>query len=452
MNIKLEKKSDVRALVTMSIEKADYSEKVEKALKNYRKRATIPGFRPGQAPMNMLRKRFGNEITGEEVNRLIGENLQKYIADNKVKVLGEPMPNMELQKPIDFASDEAFEVYFDCALAPEFDVELTKKDTVDFYNITIAEEMVDSQVQMYASRGGSYQKVESYQKGDMVKGLLAELDENGNTLEEGVQVEDAVMLPTYIKDEAEAAKFEGISTNTVITINPAKAYANSDVELSSLLKLSKEEAVTKTGDFSFQINEITRFTPAEVNQALFDQVFGEGNVKSEEEFRSKIKEQLASQFSSDADFKFMIDLRKYTEDKVGELQFDAEILKRYLAAVNPDKDQAYIDENYEGGMKQLKWQLIKEKMANKFEVKVDDNDILNAAKELTRMQFAQYGMANVGDEILEQYAKEQLKKREQVDNLVNRCIEQKIAAAAKDVVTLNLKEVSLEDFNKMFEN
>ncbi|MCF0184739.1 MAG: trigger factor [Bacteroidaceae bacterium] len=451
MNITLEKKTDVRALLTMTIEKADYSERVEKALKDFRKRANMPGFRPGQVPMGLLKKRFGHDITAEEVNKLIGENLNKYIRDNKVKALGEPMPNMELQKPIDFESEEAGNVYFDIALAPEFTVELGKEDVIDYYKIGVTDEMVQKQVEMYAARAGEYGKVDAYQKGDMTKGLLAELDAEGNTLEGGVQVEGAVMLPTYIKDEAEAAKFEGVTPNTVLTLNLHKAYNGSEIELSSLLKLSKEEAVTKTGDFSYQIDEITRHIPHAIDQELFDQTFGEGACASEDEFRGKIRGQLAQQFTSDANFKFLMDMRKYVEGKVGELHYDEEILKRYLAAANPDKDQKYIDENYEGGMKQLTWQLIKNQLTQTFEVKVDDGDILNAAKEATRVQFAQYGMANIADEILENYAKEQLKKREQVDQFVDRCIEDKIGAAVKAAVTLNEKEVSFDEFNKMFQ-
>ena len=451
MNITLEKKSDVSALLTMSIEKADYTERVDKALKEYRTRANLPGFRQGQVPMGLMKKRFGREVTMEEVNRLIGEKLSEYLRENKVRVLGEPMPNMELQKPIDFDGEGAGDVYFDIALSPEFTIELTKKDTIDYYKIKVTDEMVQKQVEMYAARAGQYGKVDTYQKGDMTKGLLAELDENGSTLEGGVQVEGAVMLPTYIKDEAEAAKFEGLTPNTVITINLFKAYAGSEIELSSLLKLSKEEAVKKTGDFSYQIDEITRHIPHEVNQELFDQTFGEGACASEADFRAKIREQLERQFEADANFKFLMDMRAYAEKKVGELEFDENILKRYLAAANPDKDQKYIDENYEGGMKQLTWQLIKNQLTQTFEVKVDDGDILNAAKEATRVQFAQYGMANIADEILENYAKEQLKKREQVDQFVDRCIEDKIGAAVKAAVTLNEKEVSFDEFNKMFQ-
>lgn len=451
MNITLEKKSDVSALLTMTIEKADYSERVEKAMKTFRKQASLPGFRRGQVPMSLLKKRFGSEMTAEEVNKLIGESLNSYIRENNVKVLGEPLPNMELQKPIDFDSDEPGNVYFDIALAPEFSVELSKDDKIDYYTISVTDEMVQNRVDMYASRAGQYGKVDSYQKGDMTKGLLAELDADGNTLEGGVQVEGAVMLPTYMKDEAEIAKFEGVSPNTVITLNLFKAYDGSEIELSSLLKLSKEEAVQKTGDFSYQIDEITRHIPHAVDQELFDQIFGEGACSSEEEFRGKIREDLKQQYAIDSNYKFFADMRKYVENKVGELHFDEKILKRFLLSVNPDKDQAYVDENYEGGMKQLAWQLIKDRLAEKFEVKVQQEDLLTAGKELAREQFARYGMDNIPEEMLENYAKKQMEKREDIERLFQLCLEQKIAAAVKDAVTLNEQEVSFEDFRKFYE-
>lgn len=449
MNITLEKIDAVNGLITVEIEKADYAEKVDKALKDFRKKANMPGFRPGQAPMGMLKQRFGEEITAEQVNKLLGEKLYGYIREEKLNILGEPLPNAEKQMDIDFKTMEKMSFVFDVAFAPEFDGKLSENDTVDYYTITVDDEMVGKQVDMYASRAGQYTKVDDYQEKDMVKGLIVELDENGNALEGGLQVEDAVMLPNYFKNDEEKAKFAGAKVGDVITFNPYNAYNGSDIELSSLLKISKEEAAEKKGNFSYQFTEITRFTPAELNQELFDQVLGEGKVSSEEEFRAEVRKTMEEQFATDSDFKFMIDLRTYLTGRIGELSYPEAMLKRIMRLNNQDKGEKFVEDNFEKSLKELTWHLTKEQLIEQFEVKIEHADVLETAKQVTRVQFALYGMANVPDEVLVNYASEMLKDQRQAEGLVERCVENKIAAAAKGLVKLNHKTVSIDEFNKM---
>lgn len=450
MNISLENIDKVSALLTIKMEKADYAEKVEKSLKDYRKKANIPGFRPGQAPLSLLKKRFGKEVAAEEVNKLLGEKLYAYIKDNNLNVLGEPLPTEGRQQDIDFETMDSFEFVFDLALAPEFEVAVSGDDTIDYYNITVDDKMIDGQVKMYAQRAGGYDKVDTYESNDMVKGLLAELDENGNTKEGGIQVENAIMMPEYFKNDEQKAIFNGCKVNDVLVFNPSKAYEGRDVELSSLLKISKEEAAGVTSNFSFQVQEITRFKEAELNQELFDQVFGKGVVNSEEEFRAKISSALAEQFESDSDYKFLLDLRTYLMNKVGKLQFADAILKRYMRLTNKDKDEKFIEDNYEKSLEELTWHLIKEKLVKAYGIKVENDDLKEMAKSITKTQFAQYGMINVPDNVIENYAGEMLKKQEQVESLVNRCIDDKLVKAVKGVVKLENKPISAEDFNKMF--
>lgn len=450
MDIKFDKTGNVTAELTITIVKADYEERVNAALKDFRKKASMPGFRPGQAPMGMLKKRFGTEITAEQVNKLLGEQLYGYIRDNNINILGEPLPNEEKQQDIDFNTMDSFSFVFDVALAPEFDAKLTAKDKVDYYNITVDDAMVDQQIQMYTSRAGEYKKVDEYQPKDMVKGLLSELDAEGNPLEGGVQVEGAVMLPDYMKNEDEKAKFAGAKTNDVITFSPFAAYEGNEAELSSLLKIQKEEVASKTGNFTFQISEITRYEAAALTQALFDQVMGEGVCKNEEEFRAKVQEQLSAQFEADSEFRFMVDLRQYLTGRIGEVEFPDAMLKRVMRLNNPDKDERYVEDNYEGSIKELTWHLIKEQLADQFEVKINQDDVLETAKQVTKIQFAQYGMTNVPEEVLTNYANEMLKNKQQAEGLVTRAVENKIAAAAKGLVKLNEKKVTLDEFNKLF--
>lgn len=450
MNISLENLDKVSALLTVKMEKADYAAKVDKALKDYRKKANIPGFRPGQAPMSLLKKRFGKEVTAEEVNKLLGEKLYEYIRENKLNVLGEPLPTEGRNQNIDFDTMEDFEFVFDLALAPEINIELNGDDTVDYYHIEVDDKMIDSQVKMYTQRGGSYDKVDNYEAKDMVKGLLAELDENGNTKEGGIQVENAVLLPEYMKNDDQKAIFNGCKVNDVLVFNPNKAYDGHDTEIAALLKIKKEDVAAMTSDFSYQVQEITRFKEAELNQELFDQVFGKDSVKSEEEFRNKIKSIMEEQFAADSDYKFILDLRTYLMNKIGKLEYPDAILKRFMAVQNKAKGEEFNEENYEKSLEELTWHLIKEQLVKNYEIKIETEDLKNTAKNITKIQFAQYGMINVPEDVLENYANEMLKKQDQVESLVTRSVENKLAEVLKNVVKLNEKQISVEDFNKLF--
>ena len=448
MNISLQNVDQVSAVLTVQIEKADYQDKVEKALKTLRKRVNMPGFRPGMVPMGLVKKQYGTSVLVEEVDKLMQEKVNEYIRENKVDMLGAPLPK---ESNVDFTKDENFEFAFDIALAPEFTVDLSANDTIDYYDINVTDEMVDQQVKMYTQRTAKYEKVEDYQDNDLLKGLLAELDENGNTKEGGIQVEGAVMMPTYMKNDDQKAIFNGAKTNTVLVFNPSVAFDNNEAELASLMKIKKEEVAAHTGNFSFQIDEITRMIPGDLNQELFDQVLGEGKAHNEEEFRAQIKETIAKQFEADSDYKFLIDVRSYVSGKIGKLQFADELMKRIMLENNKDKGEEFVTEHYEKSLEELTWHLIKEKLVAAHNIKVEQADINEMAKEATRAQFAQYGMINVPDELLENYSKEMLKKRESVEALVNRSIEAKLSEALKAQVTLNHKAISAEEFNKMFE-
>lgn len=448
MNISLQNVNNVSAVLTVQIEKADYQEKVEKSLKTLRQRVNMPGFRKGMVPMGLIKKQYGTSVLLEEVDKLMQEKVGEYIRENKVNMLGAPLPK---ENNANFETDENFEFSFDIALAPEFNLELSNNDTVDYYDIEVTDEMVDQQVQMYTQRTAKYDKVDEYQDKDMVKGLLAELDENGNTKEGGVQVEGAVMMPSYMKNDDQKAIFNNAKVNTVLVFNPSVAFDNNEAELASLLKVQKEEAANYKGNFSFQIEEITRMIPGDLNQELFDQVLGEGKAHSEEEFRAQVKESIAKQFVADSDYKFLLDVRTFAMEKVGKLEFADDLMKRIMLENNKEKGEEFVSENYDKSLEELTWHLIKEKLVAANGIKVEQNDITEMAKEATRAQFAQYGMLNVPEELLENYSKEMLKKRESVEALVNRCVEAKLSEVLKGQVTLNHKAISVEEFNKMFQ-
>ncbi|AGB28414.1 trigger factor [Prevotella dentalis DSM 3688] len=448
MKVSFENPDKINALLTITVEEDDYKNDVEKTLKDYRRKANVPGFRPGQAPMGMIKRQFGASVKMDTINKIVGNEIQKYIADNKVQMLGEPLAS-EKQEPQDLEKAGPYTFMFDIAVAPEFDVELSDKDTIDYYSIDVDDELVNRQVEMFASRTGKYEDAETYAEGDMLKGDLRELDENGNTKEGGLTVEAAVLMPNYIKADDQKKLFDGAKAGDIITFNPRKAYPEGDTEISALLKIKKEEVAEHTGDFSYQITQIQRFQNHAVDQELFDQTFGEGVVKSEEEFRRKIGEGLKVQLGRDSDYKFLLDVRKYVEDKVGQLTYPDALLKRIMLQNNKDKGQEFVDKNYEASLKELSWSLMRSKLSEKAGVKVNDDDVKNAARETARVQFAQYGMSNVPEEYVDNYANELLKKQETVQNFVDRAVDVKLTEAVKNVVKLNEKHISLDDFNKM---
>lgn len=448
MKISFENPDKINGLLTLTVEEADYKDNVEKTLKDYRKKANFPGFRPGMVPMGLIKKQFGASAKMDAINKLVGEQINKYIQDHHIQMLGEPLPSQS-QTPQDLEKPAPYTFAFDIAVAPEFKIELGKEDKVDYYKITVDDKLIDDQIDMLASRNGSYENAETYEGNDLMKGDLRELDENGNTKEGGIVVEGASMMPSYIKVEDQKKLFDGAKVGDVITFNPKKAYPDNEVEVSNLLKISKDEAAGMTADFSYQVTSISHFQKAAVDQKLFDSIYGKDTVKTVEEFRKKIAEDLERQLTGDSDYKLLLDIRKYCEDKVGKLTYPDELLKRIMLAGNKDKDQKFVDKNYDLSIKELTWHLIKEQLLTAHNVKIDDNDVKATAKETARAQFAQYGMTNVPEEYIDNYADEMLKKRENVDGLVDRAVDHKLTLALKDVVTLNEKEISLDDFNKM---
>ncbi len=450
MKITFDCPDKINGQLTMTIEPADYQEQVEKTLKNYRKKAQVPGFRPGMVPMGMIKKQYGTAVKVEEINKLMGEKLYGYIQENKIEMLGEPLPS-EKQVPQDFEKEGDLTFVFDIAVAPEFKVELTNNDKIDYYQIKVEDKLIDDQVQMYASQAGEFVKAETFSGNDTITGDMRELDADGNTKEGGIAAEGAMVMPAYIKDEDQKKLFDGCKAGDIITFNPKKAYPDNDAEVAALLKVQKDDVKDLTADFSYQITEIRHFQPADVDQKLFDRVFGEGTVTDEKAFREKIAETIAPQLQQNSDYKFMLDLRQYAENKVGELTFPEALLKRVMMQNNKDKGADFVEKNFEGSIKELKWHLIKQQLVAANNIKVEEADLKAVAKEAIRAQFAQYGMSNVPDDVLENYAAEQLKKRENIDNFVDRAVETKLTEALKNVVNLNQKEVTLEDFNKLMQ-
>jgi trigger factor len=400
-------------------------------------------------PLNLLKKMYGKSILAEEINNILSEGLYNYIKDNNIDLLGEPLPNETEQKEIDFDNQESFEFVFDIALPPAFEVELTKKDKIKYYQSTPDDTMIENQVKSYAGRFGKYEQEETVEEQDMLKGLLVEL-ENGEEKADGIRVENAVLTPAYMKDEAIKTVFVGAKKEGEVIFNPKQAYEN-EAEVASLLKMKKEEVENLTSDFKYTIQSITRYHEAAVDQDLFDKVFGEGTVKSEKEFKEKIKENIAENLLQDSNYKFGLDVREFLVKKYKDLSFPDAFLKRWLLRTNKDMTEERVEADYPKMKEDLTWQLIRNKIAKAHDVKIEKEDVEAYAKKIARSQFAQYGIPNADDQMIEPYVQEMLQNENQLNAIIDRVTENKVVDIIKEAVKLDVKEVSIEEFNKMFE-
>lgn len=451
MNVSLTNIDKVNAIIEVNVAKADYQEKVDNALKTFRKKANIPGFRQGNVPMGMVKKMYGKSILADEINKLVGETVYKHIQENNLNVLGEPLPNEEKQPEIDFDKDEEFSFFFDIALAPEVKLSLTKKDKITYYNIEVDKETLDKQIESYKANYGKYEKVdEGAKETDLIRGKISEL-ENGKVKEGGITVEEGVLMPSYVKEKGEQKKFIGVKPGTSVTFNPGKAYEGNAAELASLLQIKKEEVTALPAEFVFEVSEITRYKEAELDQELFDKVFGEGAVKTKKEFTDKVKETIQAQFKPDCDYKFLVDAKELLFKKAGDVEFPSAFLKRWMLASDKERDAKELDEQYPLIESDLKFHLIKEQIAKENEIKLDQTDMKAVAMQAAQAQFAQYGMMGLPPEMVENYANDMLKNEENARNLFDRAMETKISDVLKEKLGVEEKTVSLDEFRKFFE-
>ena len=450
MNTTLKNIDPVNAIIKIDIVKDDYATIVESSLKKFRQRAEIPGFRKGMVPMGMVKKLYGESVLVDEINKLISEKLFSYIKENDLNILGEPLPNETEQKEINFQTQEDFEFCFDIALAPELKIELNKRDKLVYNEVDIDDELLNKQIESQKANHGSYTQVDEFSGKDMLKGTLTEW-EAGAAKADGLQVEDAVMMPSYIKNEEEKAKFDHAKKGDSIVFNPSVAYEGNEAEISSFLKIEKEEIGKYTGEFSIEIAEITHYEEAEMNQDFFNKVYPSGEVTTEEEFKEKVRAQIAEQYAPNSDYLFMQEIHKLFEKKAGNIEFPDAFLKRWLLASNKEKTAETLEEEYPKIIEDLKFHLIKEQIVKENNFQLEDNDVVTFAKRIARAQFAQYGMMSVPDDILENYAQDMLKNKDAVRNIIDKAMEDKLIAWIKEKVKIDTKTLPLAEYSKLFE-
>lgn len=434
---------DLMTVLTLTVEPADYQEAVQKELKQLRQKANIPGFRPGMVPAGLVKKMYGKGVMAEVINKTLSDALGKYIEEQHLNILGDPLPNEELTPKVDFDTQDTFTFAFDIALAPEFDASLNGHNKLTHYTIEVTDEMVNNQVESYAQRFGDYVEADDVQDGDVIKGLLTEQRENGMTKE------NAMLNPQYMTDKDQAALFKGAKKGDVITFNPQKAF-QSEVEISSLLDITKQEAKELTSDFTFEIQGITRHQAAKIDGELFAKVYGENAITDEADFRAHVKAEIEENMAEDSDYKFGLDAKAAVMKKMEGLTFPEDFLKRWLHATNEKLTDEEIDKDFPQMIEELKWHLAKDQLLKKYNINVEKEDVEDYAKKVAKMQFIQYGLMHVDDAYLTNYAQQMLKDENQLRGIVERVAEQKIYAALKTVVKLDEKSISHADFGKLF--
>lgn len=436
----------LNATLNLHVEPSDYEGEVDKQIIDIRKKANIPGFRKGLVPKGLIRKMYIEAVMADVINKVLSDQLFGYISENKLNILGDPLPNTEDDKPIDFKNDTEFDFKFDIALAPEFDILPTAKDKVVNYQIEVTDEMVQKQIDAYAQRYGKYSEGEAVEAEDVLHGELTENTENG------VHLDDAIVSPSYLKDEEQKQLFFGKKVGDEIVFNPKKA-TESVAEVESMLKISHEQAEQFEADVTFKLTSISRYTPATIDQELFNKVYGEGAVATEDEFRARVRADIEKNMEQEANYRFGIDARAMVLEKMKDLQFPTDFLKRWLLATR--KDDNLTEEKIDADMPQmiddLKWQLAKNQISEANNIEIKEEDMKAQAREIARMQFMQYGLSNIEDSILDNYANEMLKREDQARNLVARVEEQKVLDVIKAAVKLQNKKISLDKFNKLFE-
>lgn len=434
---------DLMTVLTLTVEPADYQEAVQKELKQLRQKANIPGFRPGMVPAGLVKKMYGKGVMAEVINKTLSDALSKYIDEQHLNILGDPLPNEELTPKVDFDTQDTFTFAFDIALAPEFDAALNGHNKLTRYTIEVTDEMVNNQVESYAQRFGDYVEADDVQDGDVLKGLLTEQRENGMTKE------NAMLNPQYMTDKEQAALFKGAKKGDIITFNPQKAF-QSEVEISSLLDITKQEAKELTSDFTFEIQGITRHQAAKIDGELFAKVYGENAIKDEADFRAHVKAEIEENMAEDSDYKFGLDAKAAIMKKMEGIAFPEDFLKRWLHATNEKLTDEEINKDFPQMIEELKWHLAKEQLLKKYNINIEKEDVEDYAKKVAKMQFMQYGLMHVDDAYLTNYAQQMLKDENQLRGIVERVAEQKIYAALKTVVKLEEKSISHADFGKLF--
>ena len=452
MNVNFEQIDAVNGMLTVELKREDFAADVNKEVAQMGVRHPLKGFRPGKAPKSLLMKFYGPSVTADVVDRMVGRAVYDYIRENKLQILGEPLPNEDTK--VDIMKDEEMTFKYDLGMAPAIELKLNKRINVPYYNIEVTDQMIDDAIAHDRKRLGTLVDGEESDKESMLRGSMAELDEQGNDKENGIKVERTVISPRYMADDDEAAKFVGVKVGDTFTFNPHKAYNGNTAELSGLLNVDRADADVKS-DFRITIEEIKVNKDAEMNEEFFKGVLGtETDVKDEAAFREAMRDMIAKANIPESNYRFTVDAQRILTEKAGEMPLPEEFLKRFLKLrrEQDEKENTEVtDEEAQNMFKQLRWQLVKDHLAQELGIKVEKEDIDTAAFIFAQQQLSQYGIYNAPEDLIKQQAERFMQDDRARDAIQEHALDNKFYAAVKEAVKVNEKSISVEDFRKLYE-
>ncbi len=444
MNITKNNVDALNAIINVKIEKTDYEEKLEKALRELRKKVSIKGFRPGMVPAGLIKKMYGKSALVEEVNKILSDSLWNYIIDNKIHILGEPLPLSNNLNDLELDSLPEFEFSFEIGIAPEINIDFSKNDNIDSYAISIDDETFNNYRNYYARTYGTYVPVDESGDNSVLNGKLVQTGD----INEAITNNDVKILVSMVKDEELKPQFIGKKVGETIHFDIKKAFVE-DVEIAGLLNKKKEELNLISNLFEFTINEITNFVEAESNQELWDKVYGKDTVTSEEQYHEKIKEDIAVNYKAESDYKLTRDIRSRMLGKAS-FELPDTFLKKWLKTTNQKEiTDEILEKEYPIFKEDIRWQLVKDNFIKKHDLKVTEDDVKELAKQVALAQFRQYGINNVPDEHLDEMAGRILSNEKEKKRLEEKKIEDKVIEFVKESINLEIKEISPEEFRKL---
>jgi trigger factor len=445
MNITKERIDNLNATLKIKLAPEDYKQRVDTEIRKHQRNARVPGFRPGKVPEGMIRKMYGKAILADELNKILSESLNRYLSENKIEILGNPLPKSN-DSDIDWENPSELEFLYDLGLAPEINLNLSATETFDYYMVRIDDEMFNRYQADIRRKYGKFSNPETSEPGDILYGDFEELNADGSAKEDGIKNTSTIALE-FIKNEGEQQKFIGLKQGDVIVFNPAKAVDNI-TEMAGMLGVTKETAEEIRSDFRYTVKTINRIEKAELNQELFDKIYGTGIVTTEAEFNDRVREDIKSLFRADSDRKLKSDIVERLLAQTNVALPDS-FLKRWLLAANEKPvTPEQIEEEYDSYAKGLKWRLVENTIIKDNNIQVTPEELKEFAKQMIRNQFAQYGQMNMDDDTLNGMVDRYLGKEEQVRKMYENLADQKVFEFLRSTVTLREKEVSYDEFIK----
>ncbi len=452
MEITKTNKDELNAVISLKISAEDYAPAVEKELKSYQKTAQIKGFRPGKAPMGLIKKLAGNQIVMQELDKMVSDKLTQYLIDEKLDILGQPLPSDD-QQPVDIINEKEHEFLFDIGLAPEINFEINEKIQIPYYKIKIDDALIDEEIKRHQNQFATAEQSEKVEANSYLKGNVTQTDKTGKPVEEGIFSEDTLIAVDVIKDEKEKEKFLGAKLNDVVVFDIKKAFPN-NTEIAGILKIDSAEVDALEPDFNFLISEITSYTPAKINQELFDKVYGKDTVKNEEEYREKIKENIAKVYADESKYRFAVDAKEILTETAA-VKLPDEFLKKWLKVTDREGklNDEILEKEYPVFSKDTQWQLLKGEIAKTEDIKISEEEIREESKRFTEAQFIQYGLplSSISDEHMQSFIDKNLEKQEDRNKFAEKAMENKVFDSVKEKVKIQEKEISVDDFKKLYE-